>query len=469
MSSPRRDRTNREFPFESSRLQRDFELLDDLKRLVEQRTNIPGENRRAAPPRNQSFDGTPEPRPVAINSWTSQVPLTREPHPGEFLLPIPSPQKRIRATDQENNDNSVGAGLTHVQSRLQSSLGEGAEPLPAGLQKFLRQRPEPTQERRLNILDRRGLAMLGYTTLALISAGGISLAAVQLLSSRSTNIKSEESRTTGVGNTIPAITQPVAIVQPRLRLSRMNEVEGKPVFLGISIENPRAGSFIQIRGLPPDSLISKGSRVGSDSWRVPLQELANAMLNPPQNFVGTIALSVDLKNSDDVVDDSDVQRLSWSAADIKPASAPRADTHKNPRVSSLEGELPVGSYGNAGTVQLPAQLPAATRSVDEPQRPRATAQPARVISPSSIENLLSRANRALEMGDIAAARLLLQRAAEAGEVKAAMSLASTYDPAVLRRLRTLGAQPDLAAARRWYEKAAELGGIEATKRLRELR
>ena len=219
----------------------------------------------------------------------------------------------------------------------------------------------------MNTLERRGLAVLGYATLALISAGGISFAAVQLLSSRSPDIKSEESRTTGIGGTIPAINQPVAMVLPRLRLNKVNEVEGKPVFLGISIESPRPDSFILIRGLPPGSSITKGSRVGTDGWRVPLQELAYAMLSPPQNFVGTMALSVDLKNGDDAVADSNVQQLNWSSAEAEPAPAQRADASKNPRVSSLQDELPVRSSGNAGTVQLPTAASVGGRTTATPR------------------------------------------------------------------------------------------------------
>ena len=365
--------------------------------------------------------------------------------------PAPSDQERIAARDHENDDHSATTRLAQIQSRLQSNVGQNIQSLPAGLH-FLRQHREPTQ-----VTTRRArgrLAVLGYTTFALISAGGISFAAVQLISSRPPNITLEESRTTGIGDTRPAINQPVAIVLPRLRLSKVKEVEGKPVLLGISIESPRPNSFILIRGLPSSSFITKGSRVGTDGWRVPFPELAYAMLSPPPNFAGTMTLSVDLKNDDEAVADSDVQRFTWSSAEKE---------HKNMRVASVEHGETVRSTENVRTVQLPT----AAGSVDEPEGRRA--EPARLIPPSSIARLLSRAVLSLEIGDIIAARLLLQRAAEAGEVKAAMSLASTYDPAMLRRLRTVGAQPDVGEARRWYEKAAELGSMEAMQRLKELR
>jgi TPR repeat protein len=69
-------------------------------------------------------------------------------------------------------------------------------------------------------------------------------------------------------------------------------------------------------------------------------------------------------------------------------------------------------------------------------------------------------------GDITAARMMFQRAAEAGEAAGAFALADTYDPVVLRRLRLQGGiRPDVALARSWYEKARDLGSITAPERI----
>jgi TPR repeat protein len=74
----------------------------------------------------------------------------------------------------------------------------------------------------------------------------------------------------------------------------------------------------------------------------------------------------------------------------------------------------------------------------------------------------------ISVGDIASARLLLERAADAQEPSAAFALAGTYDPAVLGRSRAFGIAPDLAMARLWYEKALKLGSLEAQQRLDKL-
>jgi rare lipoprotein A (peptidoglycan hydrolase) len=68
-------------------------------------------------------------------------------------------------------------------------------------------------------------------------------------------------------------------------------------------------------------------------------------------------------------------------------------------------------------------------------------------------------------GDIIAARLLLQRAAEDRDAGAALALGATYDPIVLERLGVYALAADIATARIWYEKAKEFGSAEAPRRL----
>jgi TPR repeat protein len=72
-------------------------------------------------------------------------------------------------------------------------------------------------------------------------------------------------------------------------------------------------------------------------------------------------------------------------------------------------------------------------------------------------------------GDISAARLMYQRAAEAGDAMAALALAETYDPLVLRRVNPKGGiTPDVGLAQAWYEKAKDLGSAVAPERLERL-
>jgi TPR repeat protein len=106
-----------------------------------------------------------------------------------------------------------------------------------------------------------------------------------------------------------------------------------------------------------------------------------------------------------------------------------------------------------------------TAAVPEPAIP---ADVVHHLDPNEIASLLKRADGLIASGDVAAARLVLRRAAEAGEARAAMMLAGTYDPTVLEKLGVRGVVPDLAMARSWYEKARQFGASDATLQIERL-
>jgi TPR repeat protein len=92
----------------------------------------------------------------------------------------------------------------------------------------------------------------------------------------------------------------------------------------------------------------------------------------------------------------------------------------------------------------------------------------RQLNLEQIALLCKRGEELLAVGDIAAARLPLRRAAEAGDARSALMLARTYDPALLEKLGAYGLAPDVALARLWYQRANELGAAEASERLQML-
>jgi TPR repeat protein len=119
------------------------------------------------------------------------------------------------------------------------------------------------------------------------------------------------------------------------------------------------------------------------------------------------------------------------------------------------------AYQNA----LKSGVVAVEPAVSEP----APARPAaRRIDPDELAALLKRAKGLLAVGDITAARLLLERAADAQEAEAALMLAGTYDPQVLGVQDMRSITPDPAMARAWYQKAAQLGSQDARRRLTQL-
>jgi hypothetical protein len=88
---------------------------------------------------------------------------------------------------------------------------------------------------------------------------------------------------------------------------------------------------------------------------------------------------------------------------------------------------------------------------------------------SEIARLMARGNALLAQGDIASARIVLERAVDLGSAKAAFALAETYDPIVLGAWRTFGTLGDVAKAKQLYAKARAGGVQEAQDRLNALR
>ncbi|MGY4496192.1 hypothetical protein ACVWYH_000119 [Bradyrhizobium sp. GM24.11] len=76
--------------------------------------------------------------------------------------------------------------------------------------------------------------------------------------------------------------------------------------------------------------------------------------------------------------------------------------------------------------------------------------------------LIVRASALLEQGNIGAARIVLERAAELGSAQASFVLAETYDPLILRNFGTYGTQGDPTKAQALYARA-EAGGIKEAK------
>jgi hypothetical protein len=74
-----------------------------------------------------------------------------------------------------------------------------------------------------------------------------------------------------------------------------------------------------------------------------------------------------------------------------------------------------------------------------------------------------------ELGDIGAARVVLERAAADDDGIALFALAETYDPAVLSEWGTFGTKGDPAKARELYTRALATGVAGAKDRLDSLR
>ena len=164
-----------------------------------------------------------------------------------------------------------------------------------------------------------------------------------------------------------------------------------------------------------------------------------------------------------------------------------------------------------GHLLLLGTFPTAWFATDrKPEMPPKEAISMDQLDPEQIAGLLKRGGELITAGDVSLARLVLKRAAEAGNASAALELGATYDPFLIKELtiptplergaRLIGGAPrdasdegvssrwwgspgwlafsgmdvsvsdlsiapDIEMAGLWYQKAKDLGSTEAQGRL----
>ncbi len=287
--------------------------------------------------------------------------------------------------------------------------------------------------------------ILAVAIAAVIAIGQFSLAEIwrQLAIDRTIELASSSARPA------PARAEPAI---PRLIVQSSRAMSGEPVPLGLALQGPAEGAVVIITGLVPGMELSTGGAVGADAWRVPATDLSDAWISPPESFVGSTDLVAELRWPDNKIADRQTIHVEW-VPPVSPAPPQR----------QLDRE--------EITAAPPISPSSAQRQLD---REEITAAPP--ISPSPAQRQLDREeitaappiSPAPAQRHLAAARLVLQRAADANDAEAALALAATYDPIVLRELKVYGFTADPAMARAWYQRARELGSAAALQRLEML-
>jgi hypothetical protein len=148
------------------------------------------------------------------------------------------------------------------------------------------------------------------------------------------------------------------------------------------------------------------------------------------------------------------------------AMAPTRDEISSAYQNAMQSHTPPPTAAPAAPTAAVAAPPVTTAPAAA--APPVAAPPVRQIDPDELAVLMKRAKEMLGAGDIPAARLLLQRAADAQDPTAALMLAQTYDPDVLGTQDVRNINPDPEMARNWYQKAAQLGSTDAQRRLAQL-
>ena len=154
------------------------------------------------------------------------------------------------------------------------------------------------------------------------------------------------------------------------------------------------------------------------------------------------------------------------AVPVAPEIAPAAPVASADSKEVLPSPVPEPGYapeprGAAQPVGIPNAAPGPAAAAPQ-DAPVATA------SPEEVEALTARGDQLLATGDIAAARLFFERAAEQGSVSAATGIGKTFDPLFLEQMHVLGIRGDAAIAAQWYRKAVAAGDHQGQNRLDRL-
>jgi hypothetical protein len=219
---------------------------------------------------------------------------------------------------------------------------------------------------------------------------------------------------------------------PPLLLRGSREMSAEPAPYGVTLQGRADGDGVLLTGLAAGMTLSTGSDVGVGAWQVLATDavLSNAWIIPPKKFIG-VDLLAELQLADRTIARRWPIYPDWAAA-TPPVAVP--------------------------TPAVEAQRLAVTP-------PRQPMPPQRQSDSEEIAILVKRGKGFISNGDPAGARVMLRRAAESKNAEAALMLAATYDPVVLRELKVYGVAADVAMARTWYEKAKEFGSEEAPRLL----
>lgn len=207
---------------------------------------------------------------------------------------------------------------------------------------------------------------------------------------------------------------------PARLLVEVSQVEAnQPLPLGLSLQGAVGNEVVLLTGLATGTRLTAGAPFGNKGWRIAARDLGAVFAYAPKDYVGVMDTAIHLRSAGNALLDSKLIRLEWTPKEM-PQTAPRVQS------------------------------------------------PLFQLDPDEIANLIARGQQYFRNGDIASARLMFRRAAEAGSAQAAVAMGATFDPPVLRRMGVLGFAPDAEQARAWYQKAADRGASEAPRLIERL-
>jgi hypothetical protein len=295
-----------------------------------------------------------------------------------------------------------GLRIAKLTPELRAPHEAASAPAPALLFK-----PEPN--RAWSIQLRRKVDDLSFVLNLLATVTLIGLPLLAPRDNAGTHVREQPGDMMPVRDSSSVARTSPALVVTASQKSYVND----PLPLGIWLNNAFGNETVTIAGLAEGTELSLGTPRGLAGWVLSAGDIEKTFVAPPRDFVGVMNAAVKLSSAGGELLESQVVRFEWIA---------KTEDVLRPLVE-------------------PAKPPAVVPSPPAPVVPS--------LNSDQIAALVKVADDLLHNGDVAAARTVLKRAATAGNARAALELAMTFDQAFLTKWGVVGFGPDLAQAREW--------------------
>ena len=251
--------------------------------------------------------------------------------------------------------------------------------------------------------------------LIVLMVGCTAVIGLTMITAFQPDARSPKRTTESIPTAAPTFDKPG--IEPRLVVDFQKALANEPLSLGVSVDSAAADESLMLAGLALGTRLSAGVPVSEASWQLAPRDLNGVYVYAPKDFVGIMNTAIELLSANQRLIESRAARLEWIA---------KSDSRPTKQIEP-------------GVLNAPA------------------------VQPMSPENaaLMEKGQVLMRSGDIASARLLFQRLANAGIADAALALAATYDPRYLAQHNLIGVAGDETKAHHWYRRASELGSTEA--------
>ena len=237
------------------------------------------------------------------------------------------------------------------------------------------------------------------------------------------------------------------------------------------MNNSAGGETLVLSDLAEGTKLSAGTALGPARWSVPGRDVDKAFIAAPENFSGSMQVTAKLYSSDKSPPRHKrhslrVDRVANRGSRIAlpkatPLGMPDLGADGKDRIRSSNGSGLISGHGTDAPT-----TGGYSESFAHPIGQTPLAQPS-TSPPSTPAALLERGERLLREGNVAAARPLLRRAADAGRADAALDLGMSFDPSFVPYGNPGGVTADPAEAARWYKRALKPGRKGRLRRILE--